>query len=209
MPKLDSTRYTILFATVVCVVCALLVSVSAVGLASRQEENARLYRQKNVLLAAGLVEPGVDISAAEILRVFDANIDDRADRPRHWRQDRTGGHRSEVLRPAQGSQRPGAVAPGAAQQRGPAAAAQHRRRLLRARARRASNRSCCPSRAAACGACSPVSSHSTATATRCAASPSTSRRRRRASAGRSPTRSGRHSGAGARRSTRTSRPGSP
>jgi Na+-transporting NADH:ubiquinone oxidoreductase subunit C len=75
VPKLDSTRYTILFAAAVCVVCALLVSVSAVGLASRQEENARLYRQKNVLLAAGLVEPGIDLPAAEIVRIFDASID--------------------------------------------------------------------------------------------------------------------------------------
>jgi Na+-transporting NADH:ubiquinone oxidoreductase subunit C len=75
VPKLESTRYTIFFAAAVCIVCALLVSVSAVGLASRQEENARLYRQKNVLLAAGLVEPGIDLPATEILRIFDANID--------------------------------------------------------------------------------------------------------------------------------------
>ena len=34
--------------------------------AERQEANARLYRQKNVLLAAGLVKPGEDLSAAEI-----------------------------------------------------------------------------------------------------------------------------------------------
>ena len=58
MPKLDSTRYTFLFATVVCVVCALLIAVSAVGLREQQEMNALLYRQKNVLLAAGLVGPG-------------------------------------------------------------------------------------------------------------------------------------------------------
>jgi Na+-transporting NADH:ubiquinone oxidoreductase subunit C len=75
VPKLDSTRYTILFATVVCVVCALVVAVSAVGLASRQEENARLYRQKNVLLAAGLLQPGDDPSTSELLRIFDQRID--------------------------------------------------------------------------------------------------------------------------------------
>ena len=75
MPKLESTRYTILFAAAVCVVCALVVSLAAVGLASRQEENARLYRQKNVLLAAGLLEPHEQPSKAELLRIFDANID--------------------------------------------------------------------------------------------------------------------------------------
>ena len=74
MPKLDSTRYTFLFATVVCVVCALLIAVSAVGLRERQETNALLYRQKNVLLAAGLVKPGEDLSAKELVRVFDENI---------------------------------------------------------------------------------------------------------------------------------------
>jgi Na+-transporting NADH:ubiquinone oxidoreductase subunit C len=74
VPKLDSTRYTFLFATVVCVVCALLVAVSAVGLHDRQEMNALLYRQKNVLLAAGLVGPGEDLSARELLKIFDQNI---------------------------------------------------------------------------------------------------------------------------------------
>ena len=43
MPKLDSTRYTMLFATAVSVVCALLVATAAVGLRERQEINAALY----------------------------------------------------------------------------------------------------------------------------------------------------------------------
>jgi Na+-transporting NADH:ubiquinone oxidoreductase subunit C len=75
VPKLDSTRYTILFATAVCVVCALVVAVSAVGLASRQEENARLYRQKNVLLAAGILGADERPGPAELLRIFDEKID--------------------------------------------------------------------------------------------------------------------------------------
>ena len=74
MPKLDSTRYTFFFATVVCVVCALLIAVSAVGLHDRQEANALLYRQKNVLLAAGLAQPGEDLSRREILARFDERI---------------------------------------------------------------------------------------------------------------------------------------
>jgi Na+-transporting NADH:ubiquinone oxidoreductase subunit C len=74
VPKLDSTRYTFLFATVVCIVCALLIAVSAVGLQERQETNALLYRQKNVLLAAGLVKPGEDLPKNELLRIFDENI---------------------------------------------------------------------------------------------------------------------------------------
>jgi Na+-transporting NADH:ubiquinone oxidoreductase subunit C len=74
VPKLESTRYTILFATAVCVVCAFVVAISAVGLSAKQEANARLYRQKNVLLAAGLLKPGDDPSSAEIDRIFAENI---------------------------------------------------------------------------------------------------------------------------------------
>ncbi len=74
MPNVDSTRYTIGFAAAVCVVCALVVAVSAVGLQSRQEENRRLYRQKNVLLVAGLVEPGQELTSKELREIFDRNI---------------------------------------------------------------------------------------------------------------------------------------
>lgn len=74
MPQRDSTRYTILFATVVCVVCALLVSVAAVSLQPRQAAAARLYMEKNVLLAAGLLEPGSEVTAQEVNRIFDERI---------------------------------------------------------------------------------------------------------------------------------------
>jgi len=74
VPRLDSTRYTVIFATIVCVVCALLVSVAAVSLQPRQAANARLYMEKNVLVAAGLVEPGQDVSESELRKIFDASI---------------------------------------------------------------------------------------------------------------------------------------
>lgn len=74
MPNLESTRYTFGFATAVCVVCALLIAVAAVGLRERQETNALLYRQKNVLQAAGLLKPEDDIPAKEMLKLFDENI---------------------------------------------------------------------------------------------------------------------------------------
>ena len=56
MANINSTRYTILFATTVCVVCAALVATAAVSLKPAQVANARLYMEKNVLLAAGLVQ---------------------------------------------------------------------------------------------------------------------------------------------------------
>jgi Na+-transporting NADH:ubiquinone oxidoreductase subunit C len=74
VPKRDSTRYTVFFATVVCVVCALLVSVAAVSLQPQQAAAARLYMEKNVLLAAGLLEPGADVTAEEVNRIFAERI---------------------------------------------------------------------------------------------------------------------------------------
>ncbi len=78
MPARESTRYTVLFATAVSVVCALLVSVAAVGLRDRQEANAQLYQRKNVLLAAGLLEPDQAVSASEVQALFERRIKVRA-----------------------------------------------------------------------------------------------------------------------------------
>ena len=74
MADVNSTRYTILFATTVCVVCAALVSVTAVSLQPQQKANARLYMEKNVLVAAGLVQPGQSVSAAAVQDYFQRDI---------------------------------------------------------------------------------------------------------------------------------------
>jgi Na+-transporting NADH:ubiquinone oxidoreductase subunit NqrC len=70
----ESPRYTIAFAALVCVVCALLVAVAAVALQPMQKANARLYMEKNVLVAAGLVQPGADISARAVEDYFGRDI---------------------------------------------------------------------------------------------------------------------------------------
>lgn len=77
MSRLDSPRYTFAFAAVVCVVCAALVSVAAVTLQPRQKANARLYMEKNVLVAAGLVKPDEPVGLAEVERIFGADISAR------------------------------------------------------------------------------------------------------------------------------------
>ena len=77
MRKLESPRYTILFAAAVCVVCALMVSVAAVSLQPRQKANARLYMEKNVLLAAGLVKPGQDLSIRDVEKFFEEDVQAR------------------------------------------------------------------------------------------------------------------------------------
>jgi Na+-transporting NADH:ubiquinone oxidoreductase subunit C len=70
----ESPRYTIAFALLVCVVCALLVAVAAVSLQPMQKAKARLYMEKNVLVAAGLVEPGADVSQRAVEEYFARDI---------------------------------------------------------------------------------------------------------------------------------------
>ncbi len=53
-----SVGYTLLFATLVCIVCAVVVSGSAVQLKERQDVNVLLDKQSNVLEAAGMRMPG-------------------------------------------------------------------------------------------------------------------------------------------------------
>jgi Na+-transporting NADH:ubiquinone oxidoreductase subunit C len=78
VPRLDSPRYTLLFAAAVSVACAALVSVAAVTLRDRQEANAQAYKQKNVLLAAGLARPDEDLTDAEVARRFSERVSIRA-----------------------------------------------------------------------------------------------------------------------------------
>ena len=77
MVRKDSVSYTVAFAAAVCVVCALMVAGASVLLQPRQDANARQYMQKNVLLAAGLAQPGVHLSQAEQQRIFAERIEVR------------------------------------------------------------------------------------------------------------------------------------
>lgn len=65
-----SNLYTIIFAGIVCVVCAILVSSSAVSLSTLQQANVALDKKKNVLLAAGLVLPSEKLAPAELNNRF-------------------------------------------------------------------------------------------------------------------------------------------
>ena len=72
--KVDSPAYTLAFAALVCVVCALFVSSASVLLKDRQEINRLLYLRKNVLQAAGLTEPGERLSTEQALALFNRHI---------------------------------------------------------------------------------------------------------------------------------------
>jgi Na+-transporting NADH:ubiquinone oxidoreductase subunit C len=61
-----TTAYTIAFATLICVVCGVLVSSAAVVLKDRQEANNILDRKRNVLLASGLLRSGETLSPQQL-----------------------------------------------------------------------------------------------------------------------------------------------
>ncbi len=65
-----SVGYTILFAGLICVACAVLVSSSAVSLSEMQQANAALDKRKNVLLSAGLAQPTDKLDAARVQELF-------------------------------------------------------------------------------------------------------------------------------------------
>ncbi len=65
-----NTLYTFIFATLICVFCGVLVSSAAVQLKDRQKFNAALDKQKKVLEAAGLVEPGEAITPERVAELF-------------------------------------------------------------------------------------------------------------------------------------------
>lgn len=70
MSQRSSVGYTLGFAAIVCVVCAVLVSTAAVTLRDRQQANAELDRKRNVLMAAGLVGADESVDRAEVERRF-------------------------------------------------------------------------------------------------------------------------------------------
>lgn len=61
-----SVRYILLFSIAICGVCAVFVSTLAVSLKERQEINEQLFKQRNVLEAAGLIESGAAVTPEEI-----------------------------------------------------------------------------------------------------------------------------------------------
>jgi Na+-transporting NADH:ubiquinone oxidoreductase subunit C len=64
MPR-DRERpgYVVFVATLVCVVCALLVSTAVVALRPVQDRNALLARQRSILESAGLFDPGATVDS--------------------------------------------------------------------------------------------------------------------------------------------------
>ncbi len=62
----NSSSYVIKFATITCLVCALLVAVAAVGLRGIQNQNKLNEKRLNILVASGLAQPGEKLSNKQI-----------------------------------------------------------------------------------------------------------------------------------------------
>ncbi len=72
--QLNSTKYTLKFAAIVCIVCSLLVTGSAVLLKDRQDANATLDKQKKVVSVSGLMDDPDTASPEEISALFGSRI---------------------------------------------------------------------------------------------------------------------------------------
>ena len=65
---------SLIFASILCLICSLLLTTASVGLQSLQQENIILDKHTNVLKSVGLVESGRRYSPEEIDRLYDSNI---------------------------------------------------------------------------------------------------------------------------------------
>lgn len=70
----NSTGYTIGFSVLVCVICGIGVASANVVLKERQDVNKQLDQQKQVLLVAGLIKPGEQVSPEQVTELFKKNI---------------------------------------------------------------------------------------------------------------------------------------
>ncbi|QDU67515.1 Na(+)-translocating NADH-quinone reductase subunit C [Engelhardtia mirabilis] len=67
-----SNKYIVVFATILCLVCSLAVSVLAVELKPLQEVNKILDQRLNVLAVAGVIEGGAKLPKEEVEKLFES-----------------------------------------------------------------------------------------------------------------------------------------
>ncbi len=72
----DSVSYTMAVAAGVCVACSLVVSTAAVTLRPIQRRNAELAMKRNILLAAGLKEPGQRVDVESLFEQIETRVVD-------------------------------------------------------------------------------------------------------------------------------------
>ncbi|OOR83013.1 Na(+)-translocating NADH-quinone reductase subunit C [Moraxella canis] len=74
MSAKNSNVSTAVTALILCLVCSVMVSTVAVGLKSKQQENARLDLNKNILMAADMYDPETDSSSVIPERFADFEV---------------------------------------------------------------------------------------------------------------------------------------
>jgi Na+-transporting NADH:ubiquinone oxidoreductase subunit C len=72
--NLPSNAKSIVFATILGVVCSVLLTTASTGLKSRQQRNVEVDRQKNVLSAFGIIKEGQAVKAERILELYRENV---------------------------------------------------------------------------------------------------------------------------------------
>ena len=65
---------SLLFATILCVVCSLLLTAAHTGLKSMQQHNIAVDRHKNILLAFGILTDGQPVASNEIETLYRQNV---------------------------------------------------------------------------------------------------------------------------------------
>lgn len=72
----DGILNTVIVATVLCLVCSLLVSGAAIQLKERQDRNVELFRKRNVLQVAGMDAAAIE-KAGGVARAFEDQVEDQ------------------------------------------------------------------------------------------------------------------------------------
>lgn len=72
--KQPSGFRSLLFAAILCIVCSLLLTTAAIGLKQYQQQNIMADRQKNILLAAKLIDEDNLLSAKELEKIYQDSI---------------------------------------------------------------------------------------------------------------------------------------
>jgi len=65
---------SLIFATILCIVCSSLLTAAASGLKKIQQKNILVDQRKNILKSVGLIEEEREYTAAEIDRIYSQNI---------------------------------------------------------------------------------------------------------------------------------------
>ncbi len=72
--KQPSGFRSLFFAVILCTVCSLLLTTAAIGLKQYQQRNIMADRQKNILLAAKLIDEESPLSAKELEKIYQTSV---------------------------------------------------------------------------------------------------------------------------------------